>query len=142
MDMKPGLYQQQVMKLTMTQELSQAIALLQYSTQELLVYLETKWLENPLLTIESSTVSHELPRDQLKRNRVKNTGISTNWIEQIGDEAPSLEKHLLSQIETAVLNKMELKAFIHLIRNIDENGYLRIDLEDAAALGRFFKRCI
>ncbi|WP_245645119.1 RNA polymerase factor sigma-54 [Peribacillus loiseleuriae] len=132
--MKPGLYQQQVMKLTMTQELSQAIALLQYSTQELLVYLETKWLENPLLTIELSTVSHEIPRDQSKRNRLKNTGVSTNWIEQIGEEVPSLEKYLLSQIGTDVLNKMELKAFIHLIRNIDENGYLRINLEDEATL--------
>ncbi|MFJ5623406.1 RNA polymerase factor sigma-54 [Peribacillus loiseleuriae] len=132
--MKPGLYQQQVMKLTMTQELSQAIALLQYSTQELLVYLETKWLENPLLTIESSTVSHEIPRDQSRRDRLKNTGVSTNWIEQIGEELPSLEKYLLSQIGTDVLNKMELKAFIHLIRNIDENGYLRINLEDAATL--------
>lgn len=132
MNMKPGLYQQQVMKLTMTQELSQAIALLQFSTQELLVYLETKWLENPLLTIESSAGSHELPRDQFKGNRVKNTGISSNWIEQIGDEAPSLEKYLLAQIGVGVLNKIELKAFIHLIRNIDENGYLRISLENEA----------
>ncbi|MBA9026807.1 RNA polymerase factor sigma-54 [Peribacillus huizhouensis] len=132
MEMKPGLYQHQIMKMTMTQELSQAIALLQYSNQELLEYLETKWLENPLLTIESSTVSHEIPRKPLKRNQVKNTGRSTNWIEQIGEEAPSLENHLLSQIDTATFKKMELKSFIHLIRNIDENGYLRINVEEAA----------
>lgn len=48
MNLKAGLWQQQTMKLTMTQELTQAIALLQYSTQELSAFLESKALENPL----------------------------------------------------------------------------------------------
>lgn len=49
MNLKAGLWQQQTMKLTMTQELTQAIALLQYSTQELSAFLESKALDNPLL---------------------------------------------------------------------------------------------
>lgn len=35
MDLKAGLWQKQTLKLAMTQELTQAIALLQYSAQEL-----------------------------------------------------------------------------------------------------------
>lgn len=48
MDLKAGLWQQQTLKLAMTQELTQAIALLQYSAQELSSFLENKALENPL----------------------------------------------------------------------------------------------
>ena len=44
------------LKLTMTQELSQAIALLQYSSQEISAFFEEKALENPLLQIESFKV--------------------------------------------------------------------------------------
>ena len=48
--MKAGLFQQQTLKMAMTQELTQSIALLQYSTQELSTFLENKMLENPLLS--------------------------------------------------------------------------------------------
>ena len=40
MNVNQGLWQQQTIKLSMTQELSQAIALLQYSAQELLNFLK------------------------------------------------------------------------------------------------------
>ena len=53
MNLNQGLWQQQTIKLSMTQELSQPIALLQYSSQELTEFLEEKALENPLLQIES-----------------------------------------------------------------------------------------
>ena len=62
MNFNQGLWQQQKIKLAMTQELSQAIALLQYSSQELTAFLEEKALENPLLQIESSKVQSMDPR--------------------------------------------------------------------------------
>ena len=40
MNLKAGLWQQQTIKLAMTQELTQAIPLLQYSAQELAEFLE------------------------------------------------------------------------------------------------------
>ena len=52
--MKAGLFQQQTLKMAMTQELTQSIALLQYSTQELSTFLENKMLENPLLSVDES----------------------------------------------------------------------------------------
>ena len=56
MNLKPGLWQHQTVKLAMTQELKQAIALLQYSSTELSEFLENKALENPLMQIEITNV--------------------------------------------------------------------------------------
>ena len=52
MNMKAGLFQQQTLKMAMTQELMQSITLLQYSTQELTSFLENKMEENPLISLE------------------------------------------------------------------------------------------
>ena len=82
MHAKIGLFQQQTLKLAMTQELSQAIALLQYSSQELSSFLDERATENPLITIES----REAVFDGRKGTN-KQIGTQTNkgnWIEQIG----------------------------------------------------------
>lgn len=52
MDMKAGLFQEQSLKLNMTQELKQAITLLQYSSMELASYIEDLTLENPLIDVK------------------------------------------------------------------------------------------
>ncbi|WP_333560038.1 hypothetical protein [Bacillus smithii] len=54
MQLKSGLWLQQTQKLAMTQELSQAIELLQYSSQELAEYLEEKTMENPFYSDRDS----------------------------------------------------------------------------------------
>ncbi|WJV31034.1 hypothetical protein QTG56_08675 [Rossellomorea sp. AcN35-11] len=53
MNLKAGLFQNQQLKLQMTQQLSQAITILQYSSMELNAYLEAKQLDNPLIQLES-----------------------------------------------------------------------------------------
>lgn len=42
----------------MTQELKQAIELLQYSTQELTSFLEAKATENPLIQLENTNIKY------------------------------------------------------------------------------------
>ena len=82
MDLKAGLWQQQSLKLAMTQELTQAIALLQYSAQELTSFLENKALENPLLQVENKNIQPINPLiDRNRRKHTKNT--ENEWIEQI-----------------------------------------------------------
>lgn len=49
--MKLVLQQKQQLNLVMTTELSQAIELLQYSTQDLYEFLKEQELENPLLEL-------------------------------------------------------------------------------------------
>ncbi|RFU63880.1 RNA polymerase factor sigma-54 [Peribacillus glennii] len=133
MDMRAGLFQQQTLKLAMTQELSQAIALLQYSAQELTSFLENKSLDNPLISLEyPGSLSVRQRGEKVKGNRPAKHD-PKYWIEQIGQETQTLETHLLSQLKPGQLSNDRLKVFLLLIRNIDENGYLRTDLDDIAA---------
>ncbi|WP_059172075.1 RNA polymerase factor sigma-54 [Bacillus sp. FJAT-27445] len=126
MNMRIGLLQQQQIKLSMTQELSQAIALLQYSSLELASFLEARALENPLLEI--------VPSEQSKgRSRKPAFKENDNDINGIASEAATtLEEHLLSQLKPGRFQKEELKLIRHIILNIDENGYFRGDINEIA----------
>ena len=136
MDMKAGLFQQQSLKLSMTQELSQAIALLQYSAQELEAFLENKLLENPLLSLERAAGSMEPAwREKKKTAGVKGRSEGNqSWLEQIGEDSVTLERFLLSQLDVRKLDSLRRPLYLHLIRSLDENGYLRTDLQEAAAI--------
>jgi RNA polymerase sigma-54 factor len=125
MNLKAGLWQQQTLKLTMTQELSQAIALLQYSTQELTEFLENKALENPFITIG----------DVSSRKNNKNKGKAekkNDWIEQIADQSFSLEDQLLTQLNFKNYSKFQLSIIKDLLKYLDESGYFRGDTEEIA----------
>ncbi|WP_235425047.1 hypothetical protein [Heyndrickxia ginsengihumi] len=54
MDIQVGLWQKQSMKLAMTQDLKQAIEMLQFSSQELTSFLEEKAEENPLIELSNT----------------------------------------------------------------------------------------
>lgn len=47
--------QKQVQKLAMTQQLQQSIQILQFNTEELAAFVETKALENPLIDLQVDT---------------------------------------------------------------------------------------
>jgi RNA polymerase sigma-54 factor len=130
MNLKAGLWQQQTLKLAMTQELSQAIALLQYSAQELSAFLEDKALENPLMKLDNHAVKPMNPL--MDRNKRKHQKTEKNWIEQIADQPFSLEDYLLSQLKLTKLSAVQLTAIRHLIEHIDENGYFTGELDEIA----------
>ncbi len=130
MDLKPGLWQQQTLKLAMTQELSQAIALLQYSAQELTAFLEDKALENPLLQIENGNVKPMNPL--MDRKLRKHQKAEKDWIEQIADKPFSLENYLISQLKLTNISAEQLRVIRHLIHSLDENGYFFGDMEEIA----------
>ncbi|MEH7335207.1 RNA polymerase factor sigma-54 [Neobacillus drentensis] len=121
MNLKAGLWQQQTLKLAMTQELSQAIALLQYSAQELTAFLENKALENPLIQVEHANVKPMNPL--IDRNRRKHQKEEKDWIDQIAEKKFSLEEQLISQLNIKKMSAEQLKVIRHLIQNLDENGY-------------------
>ncbi|MCM3567459.1 RNA polymerase factor sigma-54 [Neobacillus mesonae] len=130
MNLKAGLWQQQTLKLAMTQELTQAIALLQYSAQELSEFLENKALENPLMQIENVNVQPMNPL--IDRNRKKHQKMEKDWIEQIAAKRFSLEEQLISQLNIKSLSGEQLRVIRHLIQHLDENGYLADDLGEIA----------
>lgn len=128
MKLNAGLFQQQTLKLAMTQDLSQAIALLQYSSQDLAAFLEAKAAENPLISLESNSYAKVRWKPKIK----KGTEYSNNWIEQIGEQMDSLEDYLFSQIHINALTLKDKKILQLLIRNLDENGYLRVTVQEVA----------
>lgn len=133
MNLQTGLWQQQTLKLTMTQELTQAIALLQYNAQELSEFLENKALENPLLQIESRHVQAMDPRsDRTKSVRKNVEKDKQNWIEQIGKKEIFLDEYLKSQLNVEIVNAKTKKIIDYLIDCIDANGYFRAELSEVA----------
>ncbi|MBY0146395.1 RNA polymerase factor sigma-54 [Neobacillus niacini] len=129
MDLKAGLWQQQTLKLAMTQELTQAIALLQYSAQELTAFLENKALENPLLQVENHTIQPINPLiDRNRRKHTKNT--ENDWIEQIAAKSSSIEDQLISQLNIHKYSSKQLRVIKYLIENLDVNGYLTSEPRD------------
>lgn len=133
MDLKAGLWQQQTLKLAMTQELTQAIALLQYSAQELSAFLENKALENPLLQVENNHIQPINPLiDRNRRKHTKNT--ENDWIEQIAAKSSTNEDQLLNQLNLRKYSSIQLKIIKYLIENLDVNGYLTSEPEEIAAL--------
>lgn len=133
MNLKAGLFQQQSLKLTMTQELSQAIALLQYSTQELISFLEEKATENPLIKLETEYVPIMESGKSRKKGKRKSFERSNDaWIEQIGFEQKNLDAYLYSQLNLDKLDMKDKQIIDEIIYHLDENGYLCIDLAEIA----------
>lgn len=136
MELKFGLYQQQALKLTMTQELKQAIELLQYSAQELTSFLEAKATENPLIQLENTNVKYmDVRYDGSKKRKSKMIERDDKqWLEQIAQTSMSLQDYLFIQLFLKTLSKEEKKLITHLIYNLDKNGYLMISIEEAARI--------
>lgn len=115
----------------------QAITLLQYSSQELSAFLENKMVENPLLSLDQPTSALFQPTFDRKKGKrtLKNTYDANYWIEQISEDTLSLEQHVMSQVNHQQLSGEQQKAMLLLIHNLDENGYLRTQLEDICVPG-------
>ncbi|MGM0845740.1 MAG: RNA polymerase factor sigma-54 [Bacillota bacterium] len=123
MKLNTGLWQGQSLKLNMTQQLTQAIELLQYSSQELNAYLESKALENPLLQLEPASY------EDRNRNR-KNSGMSIDWIEEVSVPQSALWEYLTSQLNLKTLTAKDRHALSLLFDSLDENGYLPSNVEN------------
>lgn len=135
MNLNQGLWQQQTIKLSMTQELSQAIELLQYSAHELSEFLEEKALENPLLQIESFKVQSMDPRyDTVKKARKSSQVDRQNWLEQISKEETSIVDYLYAQIDFCFYDKRIKGILEFLINSLNENGYLSMETEEVTRI--------
>lgn len=139
MKLQQSFSQQQTIKLTMTEELSQAIELLQLSAQQLTLFLEEKALENPLIEI---TKSPEYDLSRPKSSQSAGGDFSEehlNLIEQFGDNnSDTIQQFLLSQLNIKQLTNEQEEIFNKLIIRLDENGYLR---EKPAELANRLQYC-
>lgn len=157
---------EQSQKLTMTPELIQAIQILQYNSQELESFVQDEIMQNPVLEYETVDEKHEAEAELSKsesldkkeaeladfdlRERVKEDEYDDisykQWehrkendeptFEQFVSKEETLEDFLLLQLTFSSLKGEELKIGRYLIESIDENGYLRTDLQNVARLFR------
>ncbi len=140
---------EQRQKLIVTPELRQAIAILQMSALELDEYLQQELAENPFLEIKDDPEPAEV---DLKS---EDDGFETEWWEYFIDrsdlgyvgpvdkneenkgfenlltKAPTLHEHLLFQANISLSNG-DLSIAEFLIGCIDDNGYLRVTVAEAA----------
>ncbi|MBP0726800.1 RNA polymerase factor sigma-54 [Bacillus sp. RG28] len=113
------LTQQQTLKLAMTQELRQAITMLQFNAQELTEFLYEQTLENPLVEIETPHTDW----NQIKTTKIQNEN-TKQGIDLYSRKAISLQDDLLSQLQEMKLDKSEHRIVKYLILNLDKNGFL------------------
>ncbi|MDV2684211.1 RNA polymerase factor sigma-54 [Alkalihalophilus lindianensis] len=127
--MQFGLFQQQTTTLIMTQELRQAINLLQYSTTDLSAFIHEQALENPLMDLqdqasiqtgsESSYIEGSISKTKsYQKSEDEASPIDYALIDQV-----SLSEHLISQAGEIALSKEREKQLHYFIFSLREDGY-------------------
>jgi RNA polymerase sigma-54 factor len=135
MQMGYGLWQEQSQRLVMTPELRQAITVLQYSSLELLEFLEGEMATNPVIEWERSIDWTEWAREQSRSRLTKQQPgeVREDWDKEAGlHQSVTLHDHLLGQWHLLSITPEERRIGRYLIGNLDENGYLSISLKECA----------
>lgn len=124
--LKASLLQEQSLRLAMTQELRQAITMLQYNVQELTEFLYEQSLENPLI---------ELNGFDREKKKSKTTSKQTeNQMEIYSVDSTTIQQHLVNQLQYYKIDEEQRKTASFIILNVDENGYLQETNEELASL--------
>lgn len=139
MNMDYGLYQQQTMKLVMTNELRQAITILQYSVLDLNNYLHEQQLENPLIELKEQEASEEVERQKMS-DYTPSYDYKPRYdgeddyspIDHISEQEEGLQDYLLNQIRFLYLDDTMRRIVTYLALTVDENGYLKQSSEELA----------
>lgn len=147
---------EQTQKLIITPELKLAIALLQFSTVELIDYVQEELLNNPVLEIRdteekgSEEKTEEAPaggeeefpweeyfRDMDLDSAVYSPGAAQDWdgvstVENCAGGPGTMVEDLLGQLRLMPLSPRQYSLAAYLVGNLDANGYLRGDLDELA----------
>ena len=138
---------EQTQKPQMTQELIQAIQILQFNNQELTEYIANELLENPVLEpLKDDTSEETVDIDELRErlleinSEAQHSNYSEGWdgdreefsFERFVAFRYSLVEHLLSQLEFSGLNEKESQIGRYIVQCIDDNGYLTAKTEEIA----------
>ncbi len=132
--------------LTMTPRLQQAIKLLQMSNQEVALYVTEQLQENPLLmqAEESGVFTSDLPLSDsgLEGDRDEYSdrdsliydirGSDSEFPHKEIQSTVDLRDYLLQQLAICISDPVEYKIGEYFIYNINENGYLDVDLDEVS----------
>ncbi|MDV2886218.1 RNA polymerase factor sigma-54 [Alkalihalophilus pseudofirmus] len=137
--MQFGLFQQQTTTLIMTQQLRQAINLLQYSTTDLSAFIHEQALENPLIDLqdqasmqagsESSYIGASAPRSGSTRKSED----EASPIDYALVDHKSLSEHLVSQAGEIALSEELERQLQYFIFSLREDGYFCRPFEEVCS---------
>lgn len=126
--------QTQSMKLMMTQQLSQSIAMLQFNMEDLAAFLEDKALENPLIeVIPGVDMASDYTLTTMRKKEHLTGADDVNWLEQIADTTMTLSDALKEQMQFLEITSQQKLVLLFLIESLDNNGYLRTELDVVAS---------
>lgn len=134
-------------RLKLLPQLWQSLHLLQLPMMQLKEYLEQEFEQNPLLELDekNKTISEEEiePLEEEawwvrtgREKRDPDEEKKRQYLESLITKTETLQEHLIKQLHLQDLNEEEIKIGEELIGNIDDDGYLRIDI---AEISRKFK---
>lgn len=148
-----GLSMQQSQRLMMTPELRQALRILQLPAVELREYIEDELLQNPVLETKDDATDATEDESEAAGDAggedwteyfhdgtdlgLPTGGVATRSQSELGfeafyAEAPTLQEHLLAQLQVAELDDALRPVAEFLIGNLDDNGLLTIGLDEVA----------
>lgn len=144
MNLGYGLVQEQRLKQILTPKLYQALTLLQYPLQELMTLLEKQAEQNPLVEIEHPShhdIETELiepmipfPDDDEHYDSI-DFNQYTDPLDNYAMREVTLQQHILDQLKYFKLSIDERRILVYMVGNLDENGYLDPEAENAVDEG-------
>lgn len=129
MNLSLNFVQRQEQSLFMTQELRQAIQILQMPSHELLTFVQELSFENPLIEIEH----HYQNESYNKYNDLSTAELTKKYdyiMHNLSQAKTSLQDFLLSQLGVLDLSHPLKKAATLIIYHLDEKGYFTADFEE------------
>lgn len=116
-----GQQQKQIQKLAMTQQMQQSIRILKYGSEDLHNFLSNVELENPFMIVN---VSHSYVTGGLDHQNEHD--IAEFAVEK---KAQSLYDYLMDQVKLTMRKTPIRDMVVYFISQLDQNGYLKADLE-------------
>lgn len=116
-----GQQQKQIQKLAMTQQMQQSIRILKYGSEDLHNFLSNVELENPFMIVNAS---HSYVTGGLDHQNEHD--IAEFAVEK---KAQSLYDYLMDQVNLTMRKTPIRDMVVYFISQLDQNGYLKADLE-------------
>ncbi|MEC0236907.1 RNA polymerase factor sigma-54 [Paenibacillus kribbensis] len=129
-----GLQQEQAFRLVMTPELRQAITILQYSSADLMSYLHEQADENPIIDLTEIDMSIKRIGKEEEYSPRKNDN-PVDLLDFVSNPADNLYRHLKAQLGMVRgLSKLQQMIGMFLIGNLNEKGYLELEVNTVARI--------
>ena len=129
------LKQTQTLKVTLTAQMLQSINMLQYSSYELMEFIQQQTVENPLLVLKEKSSHDFIVSKERSSFSSYNREQEYDPITQYSDTHVSLERHLMEQIMTLPeITSKEIKILKFLIGDLNRYGFLEIEPAMAAKI--------